>query len=202
MRTVTGFGGATAALLVLVWSGPSLAQSCSDLVFTGEIAQKYPNAKNACLDVVQRDGQSFAHFKARIVNSRAGMVQAEFKQPDGTYTRPIEFTPPSNQRLRIAGQSLRWNELQKGQELDVYLPPDRWEIAVPDNAPTLAAQTAPVQTVPLRDPSPTLAAAPTSRTLPRTASLVPTFGLAGALLIGLGLFAGLARRRSAPASRR
>ena len=108
MRTVTGFGGATAALLVLVWSGPSLAQSCSDLVFTGEIAQKYPNAKNACLDVVQRDGRSFAHFKARIVStSRAGMIQAEFKQPDGTYTRPIEFTPPSNQRLRIAGQSLR-----------------------------------------------------------------------------------------------
>src|SRR3954469_9192134 len=120
MRTVTGFGGTTAALLALVWSSASLAQpSCNDLVFTGPVAQKYPNAKNACLDVVQRDGQSFAHFKARITNSRAGMVQAEFKQPDGTYARPIEFTPPSNQRVRVAGQSLRWNELQRGQELDV-----------------------------------------------------------------------------------
>ena len=199
MRTVTGFGGATAALLALVWSGASLAQSCSDLVFTGEVAQKYPNAKNACLDVVQRDGKSFAHFKARIVNSRAGMVQAEFKQPDGTYTRPIEFTPPSNQRLRIAGQSLRWNELQRGQELDVYLPPDRWEIAVPDDAPTLAAQQTPVQTVPLHDPSPAFAAAPS---LPRTASPVPAFGLLGVLLTGFGLVTLVVRRRFAPATRR
>ncbi|HZF29652.1 MAG TPA: hypothetical protein VE907_11065 [Gammaproteobacteria bacterium] len=199
MRPVIGFGGTTATLLVLVWSSASLAQGCSDLVFTGEVAQKYPNAKNACLDVVQRDGKTFAHFKARIQSIRGGQVTADFKQPDGTYTRPIEFTPPSSQRLRIAGQSLRWSELSRGQELDVYLPPDRWEIAVPDDAPTLAAQQAPVQTVPIHEPTPTFAAAPT---LPRTASIVPALGLLGGLLTGLAAFVTVMRRRYAPATGR
>jgi len=199
MRPVIAFGGASAALLVLVWSSASLAQtSCSDLVFTGEVAQKYPNARNGCLDVVQKDGKSFAHFKARISQIRGGQITAEFKQPNGTYTTPIEFTPPSSQRVKIAGQSFRWNELQRGQELDVYLPPDRWEIAVPDDAPTLTAQQAPVQTVPIREPTQTFAAA----TLPRTASPLPTFGLVGALLIGFAAFVRVLRRRSTPATGR
>lgn len=197
MRPAIGFGGSTAALLVLVWSSATLAQgNCGDLVFTGELGQRFPNAKLACLDVVQKDGQSFAHYKARITNIRGSTVEAEFKLPDGSYTREIEFSPPSTQRVKIAGQSFRWSELSRGQELDVYMPPDRWEIAVPDDAPTLAAQTAPVHTVPVHEPTQSFAA------LPRTASFVPAFGMLGGLLTALGAFAGWLRRRSGPAMRR
>jgi hypothetical protein len=166
-------------------------------VFTGELGQRLANAKLACLDVAQREGKSYAHYKARITNNRAGVVEAEFKLPDGTYTRKIEFNPPSSQRIRIAGQSYRWNELTRGQELDLYLPPDRWEIVVPDDSPTFAAAQT-VQTVPLHEPTPAVA----TTTLPRTASIVPALGLLGGLLTGLAAFVAVVRRRFAPATGR
>jgi len=189
MKKHVAINGVAVLLLAASWSQVALAQAgCSDLVFTGDIARQYPNANNACLDVVTKDGQPYAHFVARITRVSGNTVEAEFKQRDGTYTRPISFTPAANARVRIAGQSYRYRELTRGQELDVYLPPDRWAIAVPETEePFLTARV--VTLVAVEEPSPGLAA------LPRTASPLAAIGLLGGLLALLGGLARVVRSR-------
>jgi hypothetical protein len=185
--------GAAGVLLALSWAPSTFAQQpgCRDLNFTGPIAREFPNARDACLGVVTRDGQQFAHFQARVTNVRGNTVEAEFKMPDGRYGRTISVTPDPEARVRIAGRSYRYRDLSRGQELDVYLPPDRWEIVVPADADAGFAAAPTVTTLAIAQPAPTVAA----NTLPRTGSWVPLAGALGGVLTMLGLAAAVVRRR-------
>jgi hypothetical protein len=181
MKRFSGLISAATCLIALSWSQVGLAQgNCGNIRFTGDITSRLPNARDACLGIVERDGRSYAHFEGRIVRVSGSEVVAEFRRPDGTYGNPVSFTPAADARVRIEGRSYRYRDLSRGQELDVYLPPDRWEIAV-YTADNVDFETAPTVTaVPLREPSPEVAA------LPRTATPLPLLALAGVLLMGLG----------------
>lgn len=183
--------GAAGVILALSCTQPAQAQeiTCRDLTFTGPVASQFPQAQDACLGVETREGRPYAHFEARIRNVRGNTVEAEFKMPDGTYSRPISVTPDPEARVRIAGRSYRYRDLSRGQELDVYLPPDRWEIVVPADTEEFAAAPT-VVILAIAEPAPALAA----NTLPRTASPLPLIGALGALLTALG-FAVVALRR-------
>jgi hypothetical protein len=183
--------GTAGFLLALSWTQLGVAQTCSDLVFTGPVAREFPNARNACIGVETREGKQFAHFQARIRSVRGNTVEAEFKMPDGTYSRPITVTPDSSSRVRIAGQNYRWSELSRGQELDVYLPPDRWELVVPTDPSSQFAAAPAVTTLAIAQPAPVVAA----NTLPRTASALPLVGALGGLLTVLGFAVAAVRRR-------
>jgi len=190
----SSLAGAAGVMLALSCMPSALAQQtgCRDITFTGPIAREFPNARDACLDVETRsDGRQYAHFQARITRVRGNTVEAEFKMPDGTYGRPISVTPDPDARVRIAGRSYRYNELARGQELDVYLPPDRWEIAVASDSDVDFAAAPTVELFALSDPSPAVAAT----TLPRTASPVPLVGALGGLLTALGVLVLAIRRR-------
>jgi hypothetical protein len=173
--------GVATALLAVGWSQSTLAQSnCGNIVFSGDISSRFPNARNACLDVVTREGKPYAHFKARVVSVRSGEVQAEFKQPNGDYGRTVTFRPESDARIRIAGTTYRYRDLSRGQELDVYLPSDRWEIAVQQD-PAVEFAAAPVVTlIALNDPPQQVAS------LPRTGSPLPLLAVLGTLLVAFG----------------
>lgn len=186
--------GIAGAVLALSWTQVTVAQqaTCRDLTFTGPIAREFPNARDACLDVVTRpDGRQYAHFQARVRNVRGNTVEAEFKLPDGSYGRPVSVTPDSSARVRIGGRSYRYNELARGQELDVYLPPDRWEIAVASNPEVDFVAAEEVTLFELAQPAQTVAA----NTLPRTASALPLIGALGGAITALGFGVVVIRRR-------
>jgi hypothetical protein len=184
-----GIGGTAGFLLALSWTQVGVAQTCADLVFTGPVAREFPDARNACIGVETREGRQYAHFQARIRSVRGNTVEAEFKMPDGTYSRPISVTPNPDSRVRIQGRDYRWRDLSRGQELDVYLPPDRWELVVPEGPQLAAAPT--VTTLAIAEPAPVVAAT----TLPRTASLLPLIGALGGMLTALGFAIAVIRRR-------
>jgi hypothetical protein len=190
MQTRISIGSTAIAVLVVLWSQPGLAQgNCGGIDFAADITQRFPNARNACLDVVEKDGEQFAHFQARIARVSGNSVEAEFKLPNGTWGRPVSFTPASDARVRIQGQTYRYRDLSRGQELDIYVPESRWAIAVQnDPAATFVAST--LSIVQLEEPSPALASS-----LPRTASVLPLLGSAGALLTGFGFALAFLRRR-------
>lgn len=184
--------GAASVLLALSWTQSTLAQgNCAEIQFTGPVAREFPNARNACLGVVTRDGRQFAHFQARVTNVRGNTVEVEFKHPDGSYGNEISYTPDPEARVNIAGRTYRYRDLSRGQELDVYLPPDRWEVAVQSDPAVSFAAAPTVVFVTVAQPAPAVAAS----TLPRTGSLVPLVGALGGLLTVLGFaIAGLRRR--------
>jgi hypothetical protein len=192
MQTQIGIGGVATALLAVLWCQVGLAQGpCGDIQFSSDITSRFPNARNACLGVVRRDGQEFAHFQGRIRQVRGNTIEAEFKLPNGEWGRPVSFESNPDQRVRIQGQTYRYRDLSRGQELDVYLPADRWAIAVAQD-PSTDFQNAPAVTlVALQEPAPSVASA----ALPRTASILPLLGLLGALLTGLGAAVATVRRK-------
>ncbi len=181
-----GIIGVTAALLAVGWSQSTMAQgNCGNIVFSSDISSRFPNARRACLDVATREGKQYAHFKTRITAVRGNEVSAEFKLPDGTYGRTVTFTPDPDARARIAGTTYRIRDLSRGQELDVYLPPDRWEIVIPqDPAQTFVAAPV-VTTIVLQEPT----------QLPRTGSPLPLLALLGGLIAAFGAGARGLRRK-------
>jgi hypothetical protein len=182
LASLTLIGGLAATQSALAQGG------CGDINFTGDIGSRFPEAKNACLDMVNKNGQEFAHFKAEIMGVSGNQVRARFKLPNGQYSQTYAFTPQSGSRINIAGQRYRFNELSRGQELDVYLPPDRWEFDLPASDNFAAAAPADV----VRVTTITVAAAPS---LPRTASSVPLVGALSVVLLSLGTALTLIRRR-------
>jgi hypothetical protein len=175
-------------LLAALASRAVIAQgSCGDIVFSRDITSRFPRVRDACLEIVERKGQPYAHFKARITRVSGDTVGAEFKQPDGSYSRAVQFQPEPNARVRIAGQTYRYRDLSPGQELDVYVPPDRWAFAVYEPEVDFVVAEV-VELVALDEPQPALAA-----NLPHTASSLPLVGLAGLLLAGLAAIVRLIR---------
>ncbi len=161
--------------------------TCADLVFSDAITDVLPQANNACREVVVKDGKPYARFNATIVSNRGGTVRAKFKKAGGGYTDVYEFHPDQSARLRLGGENVRWWDVGSGQQLDIFLPADRFEIATHgDEEADFAATTVVVTTVVVTE-------AP--QELPGTASIVPLIGTLGAFFVALGAGLNMVRRR-------
>lgn len=180
-----------AALLALVAAPAAYAQdapTCADLEFAPQIIDALPQANEACREVVMKNGEPFARFSAEIVRNRAGTVRAKFKRADGSWTETYAFNPDQSARVHVAGRSYLWRDIQRGQQLDLYLPSDRFEIAThSDEAVAFAETEVVIATI-------IVARAPREE-LPTTASFVPLVGALGGLFVALGAGIGFVRRR-------
>jgi hypothetical protein len=179
------------ALTALGTSQSTLAQAtCADIVFTDEVLEAFPEAPSACLDIVERDGRTFAHFRLEVVRVRGREVRVRFELPDQSQTDAYAFEPDAGTQFQIEGQTYRYFELDSGQELNVYVPSDRWEFDFPDQPDFLLSQIS--IATPFR-PAPD----ETTAVLPTTATPLPLVGALGILFMGLGLgFTALRRRLS------
>ena len=180
-------------LLAGLAAAPAQAQvTCDDITLTGPIAERFPRAGDACLEVVEKDGRPYAKFTAEIQRVRGNTVYAKFKMPDGTKTDTYSFDMPADARATIAGRQSRYRALMPKSELNVYLPQDRWEVHIPHEDDFATATTVAVATTaPMvaEDESEMVAM------LPKTASPVPLIGMLGGLFTSLGLLLYGIRRR-------
>lgn len=171
---------------------PAQAQqsACADVDFSTEITNRFPNVRNACQGIETRDGRLFAHFEAVIQGTSGNSVRTRFRRADGELSPEYSIEMPADARVSIGGREYRYRDLDRGQEIDIYMPGDLWEFHVPDTD-NFAAATTPVSVV-----TPTAAALQQSAgQLPRTASFLPLLGGLGALLTTLGLGLAAVRRR-------
>lgn len=195
MKIKSILGSAALLLVGAAFSGQLYAAShesaggltCADLEFKSVITDVLPNANDACLGVVEIDGRPFAEFKAEIVRNRGATTRARFQRSDGSWTDVYEFTPDKSRTIRIGGRSYRLRDMQRGQQLNIYLPPDRFEVAV--------AEDDDLATVPLTLVTVTVIRMPAAAELPTTASLLPLIGTLGGLFVALGSGLALIRRR-------
>lgn len=170
------------------------ATSCDDVEFSSDITSRFPRAQEACLGIVEKAGRQYAKFTARIERVSGGSVRAKMLLPDGSYSREtVTFEPASDARVNIQGRSYRYRDLSRGQEVNIYLPPDRWAIATHtdestdfESAPAATVATVPLQTV--EEPEATAS-------LPSTASPLPLFGLLGGLFVAMAAGLTALRRR-------
>jgi hypothetical protein len=168
---------------------PAHAQSgCADIDFTSSITDRFPNARNACLGIETREGRQFAHFQAEIVRVSGNQVRARFLRPDGSYSETFAFDMDAGDRVEVGGRSYRYRELSRGQQLDIYVPNDRWEFHIPEEDDFSVARTVAVAMPYEADTG------GEGAMLPQTAGPLPLLGLAGVLLTAAGLALAAIRR--------
>ncbi len=177
------------ALPLLAIGMPATAQTdltCDDITFEYELTSRFPNIGDACQGVVEVDGERFAKMSVEIVRTRNNGATFKFKMPDGSYgpTQSADLDP--SWRAEINGRSYRIRELQRGQELNIYLPSDRWEAHVATNMTGYFAVYYPVA---MEEDS------GGGASLPSTASFMPMFGLLGGAALFSAFLMRVFRRR-------
>lgn len=197
MKTTIGRSFAAALAMAAFSYVPAQAQelSCDDIDFVGEIGERFPNANEACLEIVERNGEQFAHYNAEIQRVSGNNVKVKFNLPDGSKTQTFAFDMPADARVEVQGRKYRYRDLGRGSDIDIYVPPDRWEVHIPHDE-DFATSSAVAVATPMAVADDDMGEE-TVAMLPSTASPLPLIGLLGALFTGMGaLLVGVRRRLS------
>jgi hypothetical protein len=160
----------------------STTVTCADLNWSAEVLALNPDIAAMCQTVYEKDGKLYAKTSVEVVRVRGNTMTFRPKHTDGTLGDSRSVTLDSSWRANIAGRSYRASDLSRGQELNVYLPEDRFALAVVDDDG-------------LDDSDMMDIGAATE--MPTTASPLFLIGLAGGAFLALGgLLSGVRRRFS------
>ena len=149
------------------------ALSCSDFKPTDAARERFPDLQGACEAVVERDGNLYGKFTAVVRRVTGRSVTLYLPATDRTF----KVSPGPDARVLIGNSKVRPGDLQRGQEIHIYLSADTFG-AVNVEEIALVTETEAVVEYP----------AEPEDTLPTTASPWPALGLASIALIGAGLF--------------
>jgi len=121
------------AVFLLAIGAPASAQTdltCADITFEQEVLSKYPSATEGCRDVVEVDGERYAKMRVEIMGARGNVGTFRFMNKDGTYGPLESVTVDDDWRASLGGKEYRMRQLSKGQEINIYIPANRWEAHV------------------------------------------------------------------------
>lgn len=168
--------------------------SCDDIEFSSTVTEKYGDLDKACLGIVEKNGSKYAEIKIKVTRAKGSKLFFKLINEDGSYSETRSTKMPTGFRATVAGESIPTRELDKRQELNIYLPSDRWAITetLAKKDPTQASPTDLAEGTSSEKPLIELAA---YETLPDTDSALPLYGLLGILLLVTGTILSLLRRK-------
>jgi len=164
-----------AACLTHVAMDQNPAVNCQNAKFSGEVMERFPRVREACLDVLDRDSQYYAVFKAKLVRVSSSNVRIEPKLPDGTYAEVRQVKVSPKRRVLVDGRPVSFDELALGQELTVYI-----EVRAPMVVFPPAEKADAWQPVALEEVPP-----PAAPRMPSTAGPAPWIGVGAVALLCL-----------------
>lgn len=104
--------------------------TCSDVEFTPEAFAAYQYADKACLEMVDRDGGTFAKFTATKVvppDISPGVSNfLRFKHSDGTQGPRHKSNLPRNYEIMLSGSPVRLADVNEGQDINIYVGQEYW----------------------------------------------------------------------------
>ena len=155
--------------------------TCADLNWSAEVLAANPDIAAMCQTVYEKDGRLFAKTSIEVVRVRGNTMTFRPLHIDGTKGDSRSVTLDSSWRAKIAGREYRASDLMRGQNLNVYLPEDRFALAIEDeeldDADFMVIEDA--------------------TEMPTTASPLFLVGLAGGAFLALGGLLSSIRRRLA-----
>ena len=167
--------------------------TCSDLTFTPEAFEAYEFVDQACLDVVERDGGTYAKMTASIVAQTPNGTRIRYRHSDGKLGPNHLSKAPIDFETMISGRAVKLNNLAVRQEMNVYLGPQYWSlpVVVTENAAPVVVAAAPPPPPPAPEPEPE----PEPEVLPTTAGPLPWLVLFGSMFLLLGGALRLSRKQ-------
>jgi len=155
--------------------------TCADLNWSAEVLAVNPDIGAMCQTVYEKNGKLYAKTSIEVVRVRGNTMTFRPIHLDGTKGDSRSVTLDSAWRAKIAGREYRASDLMRGQELNVYVPEDRFALAVEDDS---------------LDDSDFMVIEDATE-MPTTASPLFLIGLAGGGFLALGgLLSGIRRRLS------
>ena len=104
--------------------------TCNDIEFTPEAFAAYQYADKACLDVVDRDGGTYAKFTATKVvppDIAPGVSNfLRYEHNDGTVGSRHKSKLPRNYEVMLDGKPVRLADVSEGQKINVYVGSEYW----------------------------------------------------------------------------
>jgi hypothetical protein len=204
MRTYRDSWGAlpaAASVILLFGAHPSaLAQTsvdrsfepapkdCADVRWSQRALDAFPSIADACQSVEQRNGITYVKFEGTVeaVKNGGKRISVDLQGAD-----ELTFHPTPRTTLYIDGERTEFADLEDGAKLNFYVPEDRLEAQLQPDPQRVAFVIFPIVI-----PGESAVSQQAMAELPATAGLLPTIGLAGALLIILGFAARVVRTRS------
>ncbi len=107
--------------------------TCADIQWSAEVLARNPDIGMSCRGVYEKDGRMFAKATVEIVRVRGNNLTLRPLHTDGTRGESRSITVDSAWRAEIGGRNYRASDLMRGQELNVYIPSDRWSLIVEDD---------------------------------------------------------------------
>ena len=155
---------------------------CADLNWSAQVLARNPDIAESCQTVYEKDGKLFAKTTVEVVRVRGNTMTFRPMHTDGTRGDSRSVTLDSSWRADIGGRQYRASDRMRGQQLNVYIPEDRFALVIedadgPDEADLMDIEDA--------------------TEMPTTASPLFLFGLAGGAFLALGGLLGAVRRKLA-----
>jgi hypothetical protein len=100
--------------------------TCNDIEFTPEAFAAYPAVDKACLDVVERDGGTFAKFTATKVFSPGVTNFFQYTHSDGTKGERHKSVLPRNFQVMLDGKPVNLSNVAEGQTVNIYVGKEYW----------------------------------------------------------------------------
>ena len=157
--------------------------TCADLNWSAEVLAMNPDIAAMCQTVYEKDGKLFAKTSVEVVRVRGNTMTFRPKHTDGTLGESRSVTLDPAWRANIGGRQYRASDLSRGQSLNVYLPEDRFALAIEDDDGL--------------DDSDMMHDIEDATEMPTTASPLFLVGLVGGAFLALGgVLTGIRRRRA------
>ncbi len=159
------------------------AVTCADLNWSAEVLANNPDIGESCQSVFEKNGELYAKSTVEVVRVRGNRMTFRPLHTDGTMGDSRSMQLDSSWRAEIGGRSYRASDLMRGQQLNVYIPQDRFALAVqdadgPDEADLIVIEEEVVE-------------------MPTTASPLFLIGAVGGAFLALGgMLTGIRRRFS------
>lgn len=188
-RTVLTVFFLTLALLLAATSGqaqtPGRAPTCDDLVWSAQVLAANPDIDESCQGVYQRGNELYAKVGITLTRVRGNRLTFRPEHLDGSQGKARSIVVPNSWRATIDGREYRARDLMAGQQLNVFIPEDRFALAIGES--TLSADED-VELIEIEE-------AAVVSSMPKTASVLPSTFIAGLLLLATGLLLRTLRRR-------
>lgn len=100
--------------------------TCNDITFTPEAYAAYEFIDKACLQMVDRDGGTYAKLTARVVAQTGGATTIRYRQADGEFGPSHKSSAPEFFEAMIDGKAVKIKDLPVRQEVNVYIGSKYW----------------------------------------------------------------------------
>jgi hypothetical protein len=127
---------ATVTAMALLASAENFAQDpsprCDELVWSAQVLAANPDIQKSCQGVYERNNELYAKVTIEVIRVRGNRITFRPEHTDGSTGAPRTITVNQSWRANIAGRNYRASELLPGQELNVFIPEDRFALAIDD----------------------------------------------------------------------